>query len=158
MTFHHHRTAHPAPVPPAACQSGHASRIVAPGGPVSRALSNGRGERERMRAFIADRIEAMIALMDRLDGDPDFEDGHDLEAENEHGGDVQDEPHDPEEDRDDDAILDHRAPRRYPSIDTRKRELICEARMGLDTVRRRKAAASAPAGNLRVVALPLGWR
>jgi hypothetical protein len=47
-----------------------------------------------LRRRIADRIEADIALLDALDGDTD------LEAENEHGGDVQDEPHDPEEDAD----------------------------------------------------------
>jgi hypothetical protein len=52
-------------------------------------------DRQRVRELrrrIADRIEADIALLDALAGDAD------LEAENEHGGDVQDEPHDPEED------------------------------------------------------------
>lgn len=52
-------------------------------------------DRQRVRELrrrIADRIEADLALLDALDGDTD------LEAENEHGGDVQDEPHDVEED------------------------------------------------------------
>ena len=54
-------------------------------------------DRQRVRELrrrIADRIEADLALLDALDGDPD------LENENEHGGDIQDEPHDPEEDAD----------------------------------------------------------
>jgi hypothetical protein len=57
-------------------------------------------ERERVRALrkrIADRIEADLALLDMLTGDADLED------ENEHGGDVQDEPHDEEEDDDRDS-------------------------------------------------------
>jgi hypothetical protein len=36
------------------------------------------------------KIEELISLLDLVDGDPDLED------ENEHGGDIQDEPHDDE--------------------------------------------------------------
>ncbi|GJE52534.1 hypothetical protein GOFOIKOB_5607 [Methylobacterium tardum] len=69
-------------------------------GPVTIALAAMRSadpdlDRQRLRELrrrIADRIEADIALLDALDGDTDLED------ENEHGGDIQDEPHDPEED------------------------------------------------------------
>ena len=52
-------------------------------------------DRQRVRELrrrIADRIEADLALLDALAGDADFE------PDNEHGGDVQDEPHDAEED------------------------------------------------------------
>ncbi|SPL63435.1 hypothetical protein OHAE_3367 [Ochrobactrum soli] len=42
-------------------------------------------------------IEEMIWYLDRMDGDPDLEDDE-IEDENEHGGDVQDEPHDPSDD------------------------------------------------------------
>ncbi|MFK5598349.1 hypothetical protein ACFZ8E_15360 [Methylobacterium sp. HMF5984] len=52
-----------------------------------------------LRRSIADRIEADLALLDMLSGDADLEDGHDQERENEHGGDVQDEAHDAEEDK-----------------------------------------------------------
>ena len=51
-----------------------------------------------LRRRIADRIEADIALLDALDVDPDLED------ENEHGGDIQDEPHDVEQDERDTAF------------------------------------------------------
>ena len=67
-------------------------------GPVTIALAAMQAadpDRQRIRDLrrrIADRIEADLALLDALDGDPD------LEVENEHGGDIQDEPHDPEED------------------------------------------------------------
>ncbi|GJD36774.1 hypothetical protein FMGBMHLM_3697 [Methylobacterium aerolatum] len=47
-----------------------------------------------IRLELANRIEAYIALLDALDGDTDFEFDDELEDENEHGGDVQDEPHD----------------------------------------------------------------
>ena len=72
-------------------------------------------ERERVRALrkrIADRIEADLALLDMLAGDADLEpslaswtlgSNDDREEENERGGDVQDEPHDPEEDDDCDS-------------------------------------------------------
>ena len=40
------------------------------------------------RAELEGRIQELIELLDLLDGDPDIED------ENEHGGDIQDEPHD----------------------------------------------------------------
>ena len=137
-----------------------------------------------LRRRIADRIEADIALLDELAGDADFEEGADAEPslcgagtheggalngmnpsqggddreeENEHGGDILDVPHDAEVDCDPDAIVDHGYPRRRHAVDTRTNELVAEARMGLDTVRRRKAKA-APVGALRVVALPLGWR
>ncbi|WP_267428067.1 hypothetical protein [Methylobacterium sp. GC_Met_2] len=58
-------------------------------------------DRQRVRELrrrIADRIEADLALLHALDGDTD------LEAKNEHGGDIQDEPHDPEEDGDADEL------------------------------------------------------
>ena len=270
-----------------------APRIVAPGGPVSAAVRAGRGERERIRAYISDRIEAMIALMDRMDGDPDLDADHtayrrqpdgtfatvgfstddepslcgvgthdggsgnlwqgypreggnygdsseDLEAENEHaadddggertlgwadnvgqlalgpntddgepslgapetylfsaitfntgkgtrtlcdqthwadgskddreqdagddreeenehGGDIQDEPHDAETDKGAEEDEGTHLPR-YCGGDTRTRELVCDARMGLDAVRLRKAKAAALVGNLRLVVLPIGWR
>ena len=60
-----------------------------------------------LRRALADRIEADIAALDMLGGDPDLEpsladwtvgSNDDREEENEHGGDVNDEPHDPEED------------------------------------------------------------
>lgn len=54
-------------------------------------------DRQRIRDLcrrIAKRIEADIVLLDALDGDTDFEFDDELEDENEHGGDVQDEPHD----------------------------------------------------------------
>lgn len=79
-------------------------------------------DRQRVRELrrcIADRIEADMAALDALGGDADFEPSlgapnpfsagpaddwaagstDDREEENEHGGDVQDEPHDPEEDK-----------------------------------------------------------
>ena len=73
MGFHHRQ-------PPA--------RIVALGGPVTRALAVMRAaepetDRTRLRALrkaIADRIEADIALLDALSGDVDLEDGHDAEG------------------------------------------------------------------------------
>jgi|GEM_PF-1491475 len=57
----------------------------------------------RRRAELEARIEEMIALLDVLDGDENlepylagFDPRHvdDIEEENEHGGDIQDEPHD----------------------------------------------------------------
>ena len=51
-----------------------------------------RGIRALARAEVEDLIGGLIDLLDAMDGDAD------LEVENEHGGDVQDEPHDPEED------------------------------------------------------------
>jgi hypothetical protein len=75
-------------------------------GPVTVAIAAMRSadpdlDRQRLRELrrrIADRIEADIALLDALDGDPDQED------ENEHGGDVQDEPHDADQDERDTAF------------------------------------------------------
>ncbi len=70
-------------------------------GPVSFALAAMHAadpDRERIRDLrrrIAERIEADIALLDALDGDCDLEDDDPA------GGDVCDEPHDPEEDGDD---------------------------------------------------------
>ncbi len=67
-------------------------------GPVSVALAAMHAadpDRERIRDLrrrIAERIEADIALLDALDGDCD------LEEDDPAGGDVSDEPHDPEED------------------------------------------------------------
>ena len=48
--------------------------------------------REGVMRFLADRIERDIALLDALDGDCD------LEEDDPAGGDICDEPHDPEED------------------------------------------------------------
>lgn len=54
-------------------------RLVAPGGPVTRALAvmldadPDRAEVRALRRAIALRIEADIALLDRLGGDPDLE-------------------------------------------------------------------------------------
>lgn len=69
-------------------------------GPVSLALAaiNAADPDRELRRRIAERIEADIALLDALDGDCDSED------ENEHGGDVQDEPHDADEGERDKAI------------------------------------------------------
>ena len=39
--------------------------------------------RRRAARMVGDTIEELIALMDRLDGDPDLEDGHDAEADQE---------------------------------------------------------------------------
>lgn len=49
------------------------------------------------RLMLESWIEDMIRLLDQMDGDPDLEDDE-IEDENEHGGDVQDEPHDPSDD------------------------------------------------------------
>ena len=38
-----------------------------------------------LRRSIADRIEADLALLDALDGDPDLEDGHDAEDTDDNG-------------------------------------------------------------------------
>lgn len=46
----------------------------------------------RDRTSIATTVERLIALLDEVDGDPDLED------EDEHGGDIVDEPHDEETD------------------------------------------------------------
>ncbi|MBY0300047.1 MAG: hypothetical protein K2X71_29090 [Methylobacterium sp.] len=43
------------------------------------ALPSERAALRALRKAIADRIEADIALLDALDGDPDLEDGHDAE-------------------------------------------------------------------------------
>lgn len=43
------------------------------------ALASERAALRALRKAIADRIEADIALLDALDGDPDLEDGHDAE-------------------------------------------------------------------------------
>lgn len=48
----------------------------------------------RLRNRMADAIEHLIAAMDALDGDLEVEPSDDREDENEHGGDVNDEPHD----------------------------------------------------------------
>ena len=63
-----------------------------------------------LRQRVAARIEFDLALLDVLAGDADLEDGHDQERENEHGGDIQDEPHDPEEDMGADADGDFPSP------------------------------------------------
>jgi hypothetical protein len=73
-------------------------------GPITIALAAMQAadpDRQRIRDLrrrIADRIEADIALLDALDGDTD------LQEENEHGGDIQDKPHDPEEDAEDGEV------------------------------------------------------
>ena len=51
-----------------------------------------RGIRALSRNEVEDLIGSLSDLLDAMDGDTD------LEVENEHGGDIQDEPHDPEED------------------------------------------------------------
>ena len=61
MTPHTHRTPLPAAVPPAA-----------------RGLP-GPMRRAELREALADRIERYLAILDRLDGDPDLEDGADAE-------------------------------------------------------------------------------
>ena len=53
---------------------------------------------EALRQRVSARIEFDLALLDVLAGDADLEDGGDAEAVNEDGGDINDEPHDPEED------------------------------------------------------------
>lgn len=66
MTFHH------IPKPP---------RIIAPGGPVSAAIRAMRADEpasdwtrlHALRKAISDRIEADLALLDAIDGDPDYE-------------------------------------------------------------------------------------
>lgn len=55
-------------------------------------LAAGRAALQNLRKRIADRVEHDLAILDALDGDADCED------ENEHGCDINDEPHDPEED------------------------------------------------------------
>lgn len=58
-----------------------------------------------LRRELGALVTRALALLDDLDGDPDLEDGaddedgNDLEAVNEDGGDIQDEPHDEEPDR-----------------------------------------------------------
>lgn len=47
-----------------------------------------------LRQRIEATIDSLLALLDRLDGDENLEDGHDLETVNEDGGDINDEPHD----------------------------------------------------------------
>ncbi|MCJ2023377.1 hypothetical protein [Methylobacterium sp. J-067] len=92
MAIHH-------PTPP--IRGGERPRLpFAQRGPVTIALAAMQAadpDRQRIRELrraIADRIEADIALLDALAGDTDFEFDDELEDENEHGGDVQDEPHD----------------------------------------------------------------
>lgn len=58
----------------------------------SRQLGDMHGIRALSRTEVEDLIGGLIDLLDAMDGDTD------LEVENEHGGDVQDEPHDAEED------------------------------------------------------------
>jgi hypothetical protein len=48
-----------------------------------------------MRTLIADAIESLILLLDEIDGDADHEE------ENEHGGDIIDQPHDGDADEPD---------------------------------------------------------
>ncbi|MEH3117082.1 MAG: hypothetical protein PGN25_05590 [Methylorubrum populi] len=63
------------------------ARLVAPGGPVSAAIRAMRADEPasdytrllELRKAISDRIEADLALLDAIDGDPDFEDGGDAE-------------------------------------------------------------------------------
>lgn len=67
------------------------------------------------RQHLEDVIENLVALLDKLDGDPDLEPylageywgtgGDDREDENEHGGDVQDEPHDQIDEGSDEPLL-----------------------------------------------------
>jgi hypothetical protein len=47
--------------------------------PAAAALPSERAALRALHKAIADRIEADIALLDALDGDPDLEDGHDAE-------------------------------------------------------------------------------
>lgn len=61
------------------------------------------------RAAIEDQIERLIAILDTLDADPDLEpwlgSGDDREDENEHGGDIVDEPHDDRDEGNDEPWL-----------------------------------------------------
>ena len=71
MSYHYLRAPRPAASPPAARQPGPVTMAL-------RAMQSGipETERERVRALrrrIADRIEADIALLDMLSGDPDLE-------------------------------------------------------------------------------------
>ena len=56
------------------------------------------------RLMLESWIEDMIRLLDQMDGDPDLEDDE-LEDENEHGGEVTDEPHDHSDSGDDELTL-----------------------------------------------------
>ncbi len=79
----------------------------------------------------------------------------------EDGGDIQDEPHDAEEDGDDEE--------RYMAFvgtlggpsrehETRKRELVCDARLGLDRIRRRRRKVGDVVSGLRVLDLDFNGR
>jgi hypothetical protein len=65
-----------------------------------------RTKLQRRREELEARVEEMIALLDLLDGDADLEPSlaafmgsdDDREEENEHGGDILDQPHDPDTD------------------------------------------------------------
>ncbi|MBZ9710549.1 hypothetical protein LB543_28020 [Mesorhizobium sp. ESP7-2] len=47
-----------------------------------------------IRSGLAGIAELLVAVLDDLDGDPNLEDGADVEGVNEDGGDILDEPHD----------------------------------------------------------------
>lgn len=60
---------------------------------------------KRLRRLMLEQwIEEMIWYLDRMDGDPDLEDDE-IEDENEHGGEVTDEPHDHSDSGDDELTL-----------------------------------------------------
>ncbi len=71
------------------------------------------------RQKIESRIEDLIALLDLIDGDENLEpylagtypDTEDREEENEHAGDIQDEPHDATDEGDDEPFLGWGNPR-----------------------------------------------
>lgn len=64
----------------------------APEATANLSLADAAPIRALSRTEVEDLIGSLIDLLDAMDGDTD------LEVENEHGGDIQDEPHDPEED------------------------------------------------------------
>jgi hypothetical protein len=118
MTTTYTRTAPSRRVLPAAHQPGPvtlAIRGVRPNSLPSWEMREQQIEDERralreLRKRVANAVTLGIAFLDETGGDPDLEatgeddeDTHDREAVNEDGGDIQDEPHDAEEDDDQDS-------------------------------------------------------
>lgn len=144
-------------------------RIVAAGGPVTRALAvmtaadPGLIRIRTLRRSIAEHIEADIALLDALAGDTDLEDGadgepsfcgldvehpscggDDREGVNEDGGDIQDEPHDAEEDK---GAEEDEGPPSYYHRDRLMAPMTAATRQELQEMLRRHGKQLAPAGH-----------